>query len=272
MRRDADTGGDRGRRQGRRPRRRRRRPRGGGRRGDLGGLQQRRPDLHRRGAGLRARTRLRRLPRADPRQGQGPARRRRAGLEDRADHDAQAAGRDPLAHRRRHRQGRQGGARRSGRRRRALRAADDPGRRTRGLRGRAGGDLRTDRDRHPGARHGRGRRAHQRHALRPRLHRLRPGTRHGDRGADPVRHDRGQRRDHVRGDPLPAVRRRGRLRLRPDPRGRRAPGVQLRARDRTAAVQADDEPHLVHAHGEAGQAAHPSGQAAARPRLEEEDR
>ena len=36
-------------------RRRRRRPRRGGRRGDLGGLQQRRPDLHRCGAGLRAR-------------------------------------------------------------------------------------------------------------------------------------------------------------------------------------------------------------------------
>ena len=90
----------------------------------------------------------------------------------------------------------------------------------------------------------------QRHPLRPRLDRLRQGARHGDRGADPVRHDRGQRRDHVRGDPLPAVRRRGRLRLRPDPRGRRAPGVQLCARDRTAAVQADDEPHLVHAHGE----------------------
>ena len=61
-------------------------------------------------------------------------------------------GRDPLAHRRRDRPRRPGRARWSGRGRGPLRPADDPGRRTRGLQRRAGGDLRPDRDRQQGRR------------------------------------------------------------------------------------------------------------------------
>ena len=115
------------------PRRRRRRHRGRRRRRALGRLRQRRPDLHRRRAGLRPRAGLRRVPRRARRQGQGPARRRRAGLADRPDHDAQPARRHPPAHPRRDRPRRPGRARRRRRGGGAVRAADDPGRRTRGL-------------------------------------------------------------------------------------------------------------------------------------------
>ena len=150
---------DRGRRQGRRARRRGRRPRRGRRRRALGRLLQRRPDLHRRRA--RSTSTSGSTTSSCPalaRQGARPARRRQPGRQDRADHDARPARHHPLAHRRRPRPRRPGGARRSGRGRGALRAADDPGRRARGLLGRAGGDLRPDRDGHQGAGHGRGRR------------------------------------------------------------------------------------------------------------------
>ena len=42
----------------------------------------------------------------------------------------------------------------------------------------------------------------QRHPLRPRLDGLLQGARHGARRADPLRHDRGQRRDHLRRRPV----------------------------------------------------------------------
>ena len=80
--------------------------------------------------------------------------------------------------------------RRRRRRGRAVRAADDPGRRTRGLAGGAGGDLRPDPDHRQGAHHGRGDREDQRDPLRPGQHGLQQGQRHGDRGAGPLRHDR----------------------------------------------------------------------------------
>ena len=174
LRRDAHPGRDRGRRQGRAARRRRRRHRGRGRRRALGRLRQRRPDLHRRRADLRARAGVRRVPRRARGQGQGPARRRRAGLADRPDHDAEPARRHPPAHPGRARPRRPGRGRRRRRRGGAVRAADDPGRRTGGLARRAGGDLRPDGDRRQGARHGRGDRADQRDALRPRRRRCSP--------------------------------------------------------------------------------------------------
>ena len=151
-------GRDRGRRQGRRARRRGRRPRRGRRRRPVGCLLQRRPDLRRGRADLRPRPGLRRVP--------VPAASTRRGTS-RAD-DSPDAKIGPITMPgqlgiiRSHIQDaidRGGRAVLGGpeRRRRALRAADDPGRRARGLLGGAGGDLRPDRDRHPGQGHGRGR-------------------------------------------------------------------------------------------------------------------
>ena len=73
-----------------------------------GAAQQRRPDLHRRRAGLRPRAGVRRVPVPAPRQGPRPAGRGHPGRQDRADHDAQPARRDPLAHPRRARPRRPG--------------------------------------------------------------------------------------------------------------------------------------------------------------------
>ena len=85
LRRDPDPGAHRGRRQGRPPRRRGRRRRGRGRRRRVGRPVQRRADLHRGGAGLRARAGVRRVPRpADPPRPRG-ARRGRRERPDRAD-------------------------------------------------------------------------------------------------------------------------------------------------------------------------------------------
>ena len=80
---------------------------------------------------------------------------------------------------------------------------------------------------------------HQRHALRPGLDGLLEGARHG---ASPSGSASGMTAVNgvitFAGVPVAAVRRRRRLGLRPDPRPRRAQGVQLRQRDRAAAVQA----------------------------------
>ena len=133
LRREPHAGDHRGRRQGLADRRRGRRPAEGGRGRAVGRDGQRRPDLHRHRARLRPRERLRRLHDRDPRPGRGAARRGRLRRADRADHDAVAARRHQEPHRRRDRQGRQGGARRRRRSGRALRAADDPHPRARGL-------------------------------------------------------------------------------------------------------------------------------------------
>ena len=109
----------------------------------VGRLLQRRPDLHRRRAGLRPRAGLRRVPRRAHRQAARAAGRRRR-RQDRPDDDAQPARRGPRAHRRRAGRGGRacvGGADAVGR---AVRAADGARRRARGLPGRAGGDLRPD--------------------------------------------------------------------------------------------------------------------------------
>ena len=157
LRRDPHPGAHRGRRQGRAARRRGRRRRRRRRRRAVGRLQQRRADLHRRRAGLRPRAGVRRVPRLADRQGPRAAGRRGPRLAARADHDAQAARRDPRPHPGRPRPRR---ARGRGRRSDAVGErfvqptilADVP----EDSRGRAGGDLRADRDRREGARHGRG--------------------------------------------------------------------------------------------------------------------
>ena len=132
--------------------------------------------------------------------------------------------------------------------------------------GGAGGDVRPHRHGRQGQGHGRGDRAHQRHSLRARLDGVLEGARHGARLPDPLRHDRGQRRDHLRGRPLLALRRRRRLRLRPDPRPGRPQGVHLRQGDRPAAVQAAARPHDVRPHREGRPAARLDDHDAARPR------
>ena len=89
LRRDADAGGDRGRRQGLAAGRRGRRPRRGGRCRRSGAAVQRGPDLHRRRAGLRARAGLRRVHRSGCWRRPATCGRDDAGAQARADHDAQ---------------------------------------------------------------------------------------------------------------------------------------------------------------------------------------
>ncbi len=230
---NAHPGRHRVRRQGRPARRRGRRHRRRGRRGCVGSVHQRRSDLHRRGADLRPSSgctpssspscpRGRVVVRAGPDAQIGPMTRA-----DQVDvvrshiDDALAKGGRAVV----------GGA---GLDRWPLRPADGSGRRTRGLHGHHRGDLRADRHRHQGARHGRGRGAGERRQVRTRLGGLlrqaRPGA-----GAQPaVGHDVGQLGDRVRRDPRAALRRRRRLGVRPDPRARRAQGVHVRQGGRAA--------------------------------------
>ncbi|CAA9382379.1 MAG: Aldehyde dehydrogenase, partial [uncultured Nocardioides sp.] len=266
LRREPRAGGDRGGREGRRHRRRGRRHRRRRRCHPVGRLLQRRPDLHRRRARLRPRPGVRRVPGRAHREGARPPRRRQPRLADRADHHAAAAGRHPQPHPGRARPRRPGGRGRGRGGGGALRAAHDPRRRARGLPGGAGGDVRPDGHGVAGPRHGRGRRADQRHPLRPGLDGVRRGPGHGDRRADPVGHDRDQRRHLLRRDPLAALRGRRRLRLRPHPRPRRPPRVHLSQGHRAPAVQAGDGADVVHAHREGRPAAGHDHEAPARRR------
>ncbi len=90
-----------------------------------------------------------------------------AGGADRADDDAEPGRRRTPPRRGRAGPGRPGRGRRGRRRGRPVHPADRARRRARGLRRGPRGDLRADRHRAPGAGHGRGRRAGQRHPLRP---------------------------------------------------------------------------------------------------------
>ena len=199
----------------------------------VGRLHQRRADLHRRRAGLRARAGVRRVPRRAARQGAGRCAPTTA--------PAPQIGPitmprqidvDPPPHRGRARPRRPRGARR----RRTRSASGSCSRRSWSTCPRTPlavqrGDLRPDGDRRQGARHGRGGRAGQRDPLRPRRRRSSPrraawrspsGSASGMTAINGV--------ITFAGDPEPALRRRRRLRLRPHPRRRRAQGVHLRPR------------------------------------------
>ena len=78
---------------------------------------------------------------------------------------------------------------------------------------------------------------------------------HGARGAAAVGDDRDQRRDLLRRHPRAAVRRHRGVRLRPDPRPRRAQGVHLRQGDRAAADEAGDRADHLRPHREGRQGA-----------------
>ena len=121
-----------------------------------------------------------------------------------------------------------------------LRLAGGPGRRARGQRGGARGDLRAGRDRHPGAVAHRGGAAGQRLALRARLGRVHQAARRGParRARPAVRDDVGELGDLVRGGARAAVRRGRRVRVRPDPRGGRAARVLPGQGDHQAADEA----------------------------------
>ena len=233
-------GAHRGRRQGRRARRRGRRRRRRRRRRALGRLLQRRPDLHRRRAGLRPRAGLRRVPLPAARQGAGPAAPTTPRRQDRPDHDARASSASSA------RTSTTPSTAAAGR---VLGGPDAVGERyvqptilvdvPEDSLGGAGGDLRPDRDRQPGCatwtrRSARptppatdwARRCSPRRAAMELAERIRSGM----TAVNAV--------ITFAGDPVAAVRRRRRLRLRPDPRPRRAQGVHLRQGDRPPAVQA----------------------------------
>ena len=122
---------------------------------------------------------------------------------------------------------------------RELPRAHGAARRARGLRGHPRGDLRADAVDHEGARRRGGARAGQRHLLRAgRLGvrqvegpRARPGP------PDAQRHDVGELGADLRLGAGAALRRRGRQRLRPDPRRGRAQGVHPRQGDHPPAVR-----------------------------------
>ena len=95
-------------------------------------------------------------------------------------------------------------------------------------RGGHGGDLRAHHHGRQGRQPGRGRRAGERQPVRTRQHGVRREQEGGD-GRGPLaaqRHDGDQLGDLVRQRPVAAVRRVGRLRVRPDPRRRRAARVR----------------------------------------------